>query len=127
MVINIERVVIWSVVILASVVMLLVAMFYAFWVLMGSMALGVGPIPGIYIAHLMEVPAYFVSAVTAWKWPWVAESAAGLTLIVILANFNPWTISPFQRWLSFEYAFIIAANVAFFTRMLLRRVEARVA
>jgi hypothetical protein len=108
---------------LASVIMLLVAVYKAFWLLMGSMALDSGPIPGIYIANLMEVPAYLASAATAWKWPWIAETVAVLTLVVIFARFNPWTISPFQRWLSFEYAFIIAANVAFFARMSLCRAK----
>jgi hypothetical protein len=121
MVINIKRVVMWSGLILASIAMLLVAVYKTFWLLMGSMALDNGPIPGVYIANLVEVPVYLTSAVTAWKWPWIAESVAGLTLVVIFARFNPWTISPFQRWLSFEYAFIIAANVAFITRMSLRR------
>jgi hypothetical protein len=91
------------------------------------MTLDSGPIPGIYIANLMEVPTYLASAATAWKWPWIAESVAGLTLVVILARFNPWTISPFQKWLSFEYAFIIAANVAFFAKMSLRRSEMKTA
>ena len=115
----------WSGIILASTVMLLVAAFKIFWLAMGTLALDSGPLPGIYVANLIEVPAYLLSAATAWKWPWVAESVAGLTLIVILAKFNPWTISPFRRWLSFECAFIIAANVAFFARMSLRHVEIR--
>ena len=123
MVSNTQRIVMWSVLILSSAVMLLVAAYKTFWLLMGSMALDGGPLPGVYIANLMEVPAYLASAATAWKWPWIAESFAGLTLVVIFARFNPWTISPFQRWLSFEYAFIIAANVAFFARMSLRRSE----
>jgi hypothetical protein len=126
MVSNTQRIVMWSVLILSSIVMLLVAVYKAFWLLMGTMALDSGPIPGIYIANLAEVPAYLASAATAWKWPWIAESFAGLTLVVILARFNPWTISPFQKWLSFEYVFIIAANVAFFAKMALRRFTPRV-
>jgi hypothetical protein len=120
-----QRVVAWSVILLASVVMLLLAVYKAFWVSMGSLALDRGPIPGIYIANLIEVPVYFASAVTAWKWPWVAESVALLTLAVVFARFNPWTISPFQRWLSFEYAFVIAANVAIVAKMWLRRAKTK--
>ena len=41
MVINIKRVVMWSAVILASVVMLSVAISKVFWLLMGTLALGI--------------------------------------------------------------------------------------
>jgi hypothetical protein len=68
-------------------------------------------------------PAYLISTVTAWKWPWIAESVALLTLAMIFARFHPWEISPFQRGLWIDYAFIVAANVAFFARMSLRRAE----
>jgi len=57
---------------------------------------------------------------TAWKWPWVAESIAGLTLIAIVTIF-PRPISPYARFLSWEYAFIVAANVAFVAVLSLRR------
>lgn len=126
MVINIKLVVMWSGIILASIVMLLIAIYKILWLLLGTLAWGAGPLSGFYVASLMEGPAYLASAATAWKWPWIAESVAGLTLAVIFARFNPWTISPFQRWLSFEYAFIIAANVAFFARMSLRRSELKI-
>jgi hypothetical protein len=121
-VINIKRVVMWSGITLASVVMLLIAIYKVFWLLAGTLAWGAGPLSGFYVAGLMEAPAYLASAATAW-WPWVVESVAGLTLVVIFARFNPWTISPFQRGLSLEYVFVIAANVAFFAKISLRRAE----
>jgi hypothetical protein len=110
-------------IILASIVMLLVAIYKVIVSLLGTLAWGVGPLSGFDVAFLLEGPAYFASAVTAWKWPWVAETIASLTLIVILARFNPWTISPFQKVLSLEYVFIIAANVAFIEKWVLRRAE----
>lgn len=119
-VINIKRAVMWSGIISASVVMLLVGIYKLFLLLLGTLAWGAGPLSVFYVAFLMEAPAYLVSAATAWKWPWVAELVAILNLIVIFARFNPWTISPFRRGLTLEYAFIIAANVAFFARMSLR-------
>jgi hypothetical protein len=123
MAINFKRAVMWSGIILASAVMLLIAVYKAFLLSLGTLAWGVGPVSGFYVAFLMEPPAYLASAATAWKWPWVAESVAMLTLIVIFARFPPWAISPFQRGLSLDYAFIIAANVAFFARMSVRRLD----
>lgn len=127
MVVNIKHAAMWSGIILASAVMLLIAIYKAIVLLVGTLALGTGPVSGFYVAFLIEAPAYLVSAVTAWKWPWIAESVAALTLAVIFARFNPWTISPFQKGLSLEYAFILAANVAFFARMSLRRSEMKTA
>ena len=116
-----RRIVTWLALILSSIVMLSVALFQVFWLLMGTLALDSGPIPRIYAINLIQAPAYLASAATAWKWPWVAESIAGLTVFAIFTRFIPWTVSLFQRELSFEYAFIIAANVAFFASMSLRR------
>ena len=121
MVSNTQRVVMWSGLILASIVMLLVAIFKVFWLSMGTLALDSGPIPRIYLVNLMQAPAYLASAATAWKWPWVAESVAGLTLIAIFTKIIPPPVFPYERYLSYEYAFIIAANVAFFAKMSLRR------
>jgi len=123
MVSNTQRVATWSALTLASIVMLSVALFKVFWLLMGTLALDSGPMPKIYVINLVQAPAYLASASTAWKWPWAAESVAGLTLIAIFTRFIPWTVSPFQRELSFEYAFVIAANVAFFAVMSLRRAK----
>lgn len=77
------------------------------------------------ITGLVEAPAFLGSAVTAWKWPWIAESVAVLTFVVIVARFNPWTISPFQKALTLEYAFLIAANVAFISKMTLRHFDSK--
>jgi hypothetical protein len=101
--------------------MLLVAIYKIFWLSMGTLALDSGPMPRIYVVNLVLAPAYLISAATAWKWPWGAASVAGLTLIVIFTRFVPWTVSPFQKELSFEYAFVFAASVALFAKMLLRR------
>ena len=122
-VIKIKRIAAWTGLILAIILMLLIAFYKAFVLLLGTLGWGVGPLSVFYVAALMEPPAFPVSAVTAWKWPWIAESVAVITLAVILARFNPWTTSPFQRALSLDYIFIIAANVAFFARMSLRRAE----
>ena len=83
MVSNTRRVVTWLVLISSSIVMLSVALFKVFWLLMGTLALDSGPIPRIYVVNLVQAPVYLASAATAWKWPWVAESVAGLTLIAI--------------------------------------------
>jgi hypothetical protein len=121
---NIQRNIARSVIILASIAMLTVAVYKSVWLLIGTLAWGIGPLDKFYVTSLVEVPAYFASAVTTWKWPWFAESVAVLTLAVILAWFNPWTIGPLlQRELSLEYVFIIYANVAFIAKLLLRRVE----
>jgi hypothetical protein len=103
--------------------MLLVAIYKAFWLSMGTLALDSGPLPRIYEANLILAPAFLVSAATAWKWPWIAELVAGLTLVAIFSRLIPWTVSPFQRELSFEYAFMISANVAFIAKMSLRRAQ----
>jgi hypothetical protein len=49
------------------------------------------------MAWILEVPAYFVSALNAWKWPWIAELVAAIALAVIFMRFKPWTVSPFQQ------------------------------
>jgi hypothetical protein len=105
--------------------MILVAIYKIVWLLLGAITSGVWPRSVFDVANLLEGPAYLISAATAWKWPWVAESVSLLTLVVIFARFNPWTINPFQRGLSVDYAFIAAANVVFFTRMAMRRIEKR--
>jgi hypothetical protein len=123
MVITIKRVIMWSGLIVACAVMLLVALYKAFWLSMGTLALDSGPMPRTYLVNLILGPAYFASAATAWKWPWIAESVAGLTLVAIFARFIPWTASPFQPELFFEYVFIVAANAAFIAKILLRRAK----
>jgi hypothetical protein len=105
--------------------MLSVALFKVFWLLMGTLALGSGPMPKIYVINLVQAPLYFASAATAWKWPWVAESVAGLTLIAIFTKIIPPPIFPYERYLSWEYSFIVAANVAFFAVMSLRRLKTK--
>jgi len=120
---NTRRVVTWLALISSSIVMLSIALFKVFWLLMGTLALDNGPIPRIYAINLIQAPAYLASAATAWKWPWVAESVAGLTLIAIFTKIIPPPVFPYERYLSYEYAFIIAANVAFLAGMSLRRIK----
>jgi hypothetical protein len=103
--------------------MLSAGIYKGIWFLLGMSVLGVGPLSAFHVAGLIQAPAYLASAATAWRWPWVAETVAALTLVVILTRFHPWVISPFQRGLSVDYVFVIAANVAFFARMSLRRNE----
>ena len=122
---NTNRVVTWLVLILSSVAMLLVALFKVFWLLMGTLALDSGPIPRIYVVNLIQAPAYLASAVTAWKWPWVAESIAGLTLIAVLTRIIPRPAPPYERYLTYEYVFILSANLAFFAAISLRRSRMR--
>jgi len=117
---NTNRAVAWLVLILSSIAMLSVALFKVFWLLMGMLALDSGPIPRIYVVNLIHAPAYLASAATAWKWPWVAESIAGLTLIAILTRIIPPPAFPYERYLTYEYLFILAANLAFFAAMSLR-------
>ncbi|GGH09378.1 hypothetical protein GCM10011586_27340 [Silvibacterium dinghuense] len=88
---------------------------------MGILALDAGPLPKIYIINLVQVPAYLASALTAWRWPWVAECVAGLTFIAVITKVIPPPIYPYQGYLSEEYAFIAAANVAFITTMFMKR------
>jgi hypothetical protein len=105
----------------ACIVMLLVGIYKIALLLLGTLAWGVEPLSEFYVAGILEGPMFLASVATAWRWPWVVELVALLTLVVIFARFNPWTISPFQKGRSLEYAFILAANVAFFARMSLRR------
>jgi len=123
MVSNTRRVVTWLVLISSSIVMLSVALFKVFWLLMGTLALDSGLIPRIYVVNLVQAPVYLASAATAWKWPWVAESVAGLTLIAIFTKIIPPPVFPYESYLSYEYAFIFAANLAFFASMSLRRIK----
>lgn len=104
--------------------MLTVSVYIGLWLVMGTLTWGVRPISGFYAANLIEAPAYLVSAATAWKWPFIAELIAGVNLVVILIWFHPWTAGPLlQKALHLEYAFIIAANVAFLGGISLRRAE----
>jgi hypothetical protein len=119
----VTRLVLMLVLILSSAVMLSVALFKVFWLLMGTLALDNGPMPRIYVVNLVQAPAYLVSAATAWKWPWFAESVAGLTLVAIFTRIIPPPIFPYERYLSWEYAFVVAANVAFIAGMSMRRSE----
>ena len=116
-----RRVVTRSVLVLSIIVMLSVALFKVFWLVMGTLALDNGPMPKIYLINLVQAPAYLVSALTAWKWPWLAECAAGLTLIAIFTKVIPPPIFPYERYLSWEYAFIVAANAALFAVLSLHR------
>jgi hypothetical protein len=120
---NTQRVFMRPAIIVATAVMLLVAIYRAIWLFLGILSSGVGPISSSDMAWILQVPAYFVSALTAWKWPWIAELVAVIVLAVIFMRFKPWTVSPFQRGLSCDYAFIVAANVVFFVKVLSRRLE----
>jgi len=106
---------------LSSIVMLSLGLFKVFWLVMGTMALDSGPLPKIYVIDLILAPAYLAAAATAWKWPWICEAVAALTLIAILVQIVPAAVSPFQKFLSLDYAFIIAANVAFIAKLSLRQ------
>jgi hypothetical protein len=113
--------------VLSIVTMFAVALFKMFWLLMGVLALDGGPMPKIYVINLVQAPAYLVSALTAWKWPWLAEFIAGLTLAAILTKIIPPPIFPYKGYLFEEYAFIAGANLAFFAAFLLRRSRIRAA
>lgn len=123
MVSDARRFAMWAVMVLSIIAMLSVAVFKGFWLLMGTLALDSGPLPRIYVINLVQAPAYLASALTAWKWPWVAECIAALTLIAIFTKLLPPPTFPYQRYLSWEIAFIVAANVAFFAVMSLRRTK----
>jgi hypothetical protein len=125
MVSDTQRLVLRSGLVVASIAMLSAGMYKGIWFLLGMSVSGVGPLSAFHLAGLIQAPAYLASAATVWRWPWVAETVAALTLVVIFARFHPWIISPFQRGLSVDYVFLIAANVAFFARMSLRRTEMR--
>ena len=113
----------WAVGVLAITVMILVGFYKIAWLLLGAITSGVMARPVFDVVFLLEGPAYLISAITAWKWPWIAESVSLLTLAVIFARFHPWMISPFQRGLSVDYVFIAAASVAFFARLAMSRIE----
>jgi hypothetical protein len=113
----------WAILVLSIIAMLSVAVFKGFWLLMGTLALDSGPMPRIYVINLVQAPAYLASALTAWKWPWVAECVAALTFIAIVTKLIPPPTPPYQRYLSWEFAFIVAANLAFFAVMSLRRIK----
>lgn len=125
MVIQAKRTIMKSVLGLALVAMILAAIYKSAWLLLGVVTSGATPRSIFDVANLMEGPAYLISAATSWKWPWLAESASILTLFIIFARFHPWATSPFQRGLSVDYVFIAAANVIFFIKLALSRVERR--
>ena len=125
MVSNTKQNIVRTAIIVAITVMMLVAIYKIAWLLLGAITVGVRPRSGFDVASLIEGPAYLISATTAGNWPWIAEFVSVLILVVILARFNPLTISPFQRGLSIDYVFIVAANVVFFSRMTMRRLEKR--
>ena len=120
---KIQRAMARSVIIFASVGMILAAIYKAAWLLLAVVVVGASMGSIFDVADLLSVPAYLVSAVVAWKYPWIAETVALLFLAVILMRFHPWIISPFRRGLAVDYVFIIAANVFFFTAVLSRRSE----
>ena len=95
-------------------VMILTAIYKIAWLLLGAITSGVRPRSGFDVANLFEGPAYLLSALTAWKWPWIGESVSILTLIVIFASYSRLTISPVQNAFFVDFAFIIAANAVFF-------------
>src|ERR1700754_3685947 len=113
MVSNIRRIALRSVLTLSIVVMLGVALLKIFWLTMGTLALDGKQIPKIYVINLVQAPAYLVSALTAWKWPYVAETVSVFTLIALLTKIISPPVFPYQNYLFSEYAFILAANVAF--------------
>ncbi len=121
MVSNTRQVTAQAMSVLSIITMLAVALFKVFWLVMGVLALDGGAIPKIYLINLVQAPAYLVSALAAWKWPWLAEFVAGLSLVAILTKIIPPPIFPYERYLSWEYAFIVAANIAFFAAVSLRR------
>lgn|GEM_PF-2853623 len=120
MVSDIRRVAAWSALTLSIIVMLGVALFKMFWLSMGTLALDGKSIPRIYVINLVQAPAYLVSALTAWKWPYVAKTVSMLTLIALLTKIISPPVFPYQDDLFFEYAFILAANVAFLAMLFLR-------
>jgi hypothetical protein len=98
-------------------VMILAAIYKIAWLLLGAITSGVRPRSGFDVANLFEGPAYLLSALTAWKWPWIGEGVSILTLIVIFASFSQLTISPVQKAFFVDSVFIIAANAVFFASM----------
>ncbi len=74
--------------------------------------------------NLFQAPVYLASALTVWKWPCFAESIAGLTLIAIWVKLIPPAVPPYDKYLSWEFAFIIGANMAFVAAVALRRTSA---
>jgi hypothetical protein len=108
----------------AICLMVLVAAFQAFWLLMGSLALDRGPIPRVYWLNVVRFFCFLVSAVTLWKWPWIAISVAWVDLFLILSGFSPWedhSATTFFFQFMFDHIFFIAANAGFVAAVLLRR------
>jgi len=106
---------------------ILAAIYKTAWLLLAAVVVGVSMRSVFDVADFLTVPAYLVSAAVAWKWPWIAETVASLSLAVILMRFHPWIVSPFQRGLAVDFVFILAANVLFFTAVLPRRFESHAA
>jgi len=101
-------------------VMILAAIYKITWLLLGAITSGVKPRSVFDVANLVEGPAYLAAALAAWKRPWIAETVAVLSLIVILLSFGPLTTGPVQRAFFVDYVFIVSANVVFFTSMVTR-------
>lgn len=95
-----------------------------FWLLMGSMALGRGPIPHAYLANLLFFISVLISACLFWKWPWVAMLVAWIDLGTILLHINPWnngSSTTFFHEFMYDHIFFLAANLGFIAFVLMRR------
>jgi hypothetical protein len=122
---NSQRIFVRSAMSVVISTMTLLAVYRVALLLLGAMIYGIKPISIFDVADLLGGPVYLLSAILAFRWPWIAELVSILTLAVIFARFHPWEMSPFQRGLTTDYEFIVLANVVFFANVFLRRDEAK--
>jgi hypothetical protein len=106
--------------------MIVVLLDKVFWLTMGTLSLGPGGLPRIYLINLVLLIAILISAITLWKWPWVSVVVAWANLLSILTRFSPWndnSVHAFFAGFMFDHIFFIAANVGMIAVMSLKRVR----
>ena len=120
----VKRVLLWLGLGVAILAMILAIAGKGFWLAMGLLALGPGPLPRIYALNLILFGSFILSMVLLWKWPWVGLVIAWLNLFSILTGFSPWadhSAAAFLREFMFDHTFFIAANLGFVAVIMLRR------
>jgi hypothetical protein len=117
----------WLSVGISTFAMILAIVGKGFWLAMGLLALGSGPLPHIYAINLILCGSFLLSLALLWRWPFVGMVVAWLDLCSILTGFSPWadrSATTFYHEFMWDHIFFIGANLGFIAVIYLRRIRA---
>lgn len=96
----------------------------AFWLLLGAISWGSGPIPRADKIEAVLLVAFLISVSLFWKKPWLALVTAWVDLAITLLGVIPWadhSLMTFLRQFEYDHLFFFAANLGALTLFRYRR------